>query len=160
MKKILMIVDVQNGFMNHANYRDLSERINKYIENNKYDLYVFTKYINDKNSLYEKKLNSTRFQDVDSQSLCVKAPSNSLIFEKHGYGLKRDDLNMLKEFGVDKIDICGLQTDACVYAISFQLWDSGIYPNILINYTATDPQKEKQAKQMLIHQFGSVDERL
>jgi len=53
-----------------------------------------------------------------------------------------------------------LQTDACVYAISFQLWDNGIYPNILINYTATEPKREKQAKQMLVHQFGQVDERI
>ena len=158
MNKVLLIVDMQNGFMNHENYKKLSKKIDEYIRLTKYDLYIFTKFINKKKSLYENKLNWTNLQDNVSQSICVNVPDKAIIIEKNGYGLAQKDLEKIKKLGVKTIDICGLQTDACVYAISFQLWDNEIFPNILINYTATDPAKEKQAKQMLIHQFGKVDE--
>ena len=46
-----------------------------------------------------------------------------------------------------------------VYAIGLQFFDMHIYPNILINYTATNNDFEV-VKNMLIHQFGSVDERI
>lgn len=160
MNKVLLIVDMQNGFMNHDNYIALSKKIDEYINQNKYDLYIFTKFINKKKSLYENKLNWTNLQDTQSQSICVNIPDKAIIFEKYGYGLNQNDLEEIKKLNINTIDVCGLQTDACVYAISFQLWDNGIYPNILINYTSTDPAKEKQAKQMLIHQFGKVDETL
>ena len=159
MTKALIIVDIQNGFMHHKNYKNLAEKIENYISNNLYDLYIFTKFKNVKNSLYERYLNYTNLQDKNSQNISIAIPKNSLIIEKHGYGLEKTDLEKLKNLNLGSIDICGLQTDACVYAISLQLWDCGIFPNILINYTATNPKNEEYAKEMLIHQFGKVDEK-
>ena len=160
MTKALIIVDLQNGFMNHKNYRGLSKRIEKYIKENDYDLCIFTKFINQKNSMYEQYLNYKNLQDKSSQDISIIIPKNSLIFEKHGYGLGKNDLEKIKSLNIKTIDICGLQTDACVYAICFQLWDNGIYPNILINYTETNPKRKNSAKEMLTSYFGRVDERI
>lgn len=160
MNKVLLVVDMQNGFLNYECYRSLNKKIDNYIKKNDYELIIFTKFINTNDSLYEKKLNWFNLKTKQSQEICVYVPKNSIIFEKYGYGLQIEDLEKIKELGIEDIDICGLQTDACVYAIAFQLWDNGIYPNILINYTATAPEREEGAKKILLHQFGKVDERL
>lgn len=160
MKKVLIVVDMQNGFMNHENYKKLSKKIDEYITKSDYDLFVFTRFVDKENSLRKKYLGAKNMINADEYDLSIKVPKNSVVFNKHGYGLEKENLAKIKKLNVDTVDICGLQRDACVYAISFQLWDNGIYPNILINYTATDPNREKQAREMLIHQFGKVDEKL
>ena len=98
-------------------------------------------------------------QDDKSQQLVINSASQNVVFEKYGYSLTQEALDYILSLKVDSVDICGIQTDARVYAISLQLWDNGIFPNILINYTATDPRREEIARQILEHQFGKVDDR-
>ena len=159
MNKVLLIVDMQKGFINKKEYLDLEIKINDLIKKNTYDFYIFTKFINKSNSFYVNILNWKNLTSEDSQRICVTIPKNSLIFEKFGYGLKESQIKKIKEIVStdNQIDLCGLQTDACVYAISLQLFDNQIFPNILINYTATRNNKE-YIKNMLIHQFGKIDE--
>ncbi len=159
MGKVLLIVDMQNGFITKKPYSNLVIKINSLIKKNSYDYYIFTKFINKKNSFYVKKLNWTNLLSEESQKICVSIPNNNFIFEKNSYGLSQKHIEKIKKLiSTEKtIDICGLQTDACVYAISLQLFDNGIYPNILINYTATLNNNEA-IKAMLIHQFGKIDE--
>ena len=159
MNKVLLIVDMQKGFINKKIYSDLVVKINDLINMNTYDYYIFTKFINKKNSFYVNKLKWKNLITNDSQKICVTMPKNSLVFEKYGYGLDNICVEKIRELVLpdNQIDICGLQTDACVYAIALQLFDNGIYPNILINYTATLNNNEA-IKAMLIHQFGKIDE--
>ena len=79
---------------------------------------------------------------------------------KCGYMENGEQIEQIKALNIESIDICGLQTDACVYAISFQLFDNGIFPNILINFCQTSPERNNIAKEILMHQFGKVDEKL
>ena len=160
MSKALLIVDMQNGFITKKPYSDLVSKINSLIEKNNYEYYIFTKFINRKNSFYVKKLGWKNLLSEESQKICVSIPHNNFIFEKNGYGLSQKQIEKIKEIlsTENNIDICGLQTDACLYAISLQLFDNDIYPNILINYTAT-LNNNKAVRAMLIHQFGKVDER-
>ncbi len=158
--KILLVVDMQNGFMTKPNYVNLQKKIDQLINESKYDKYLFTRFINQENSLYKTKLKWNNLSDKNSQEICVTIPHNAIILDKNGYGLNLEDLTKISQLGVDQIDICGLQTDACVYAIALQLWDKGIFPNVLKNYTATIPERENAAIKMLIHQFGAIDEKL
>ena len=91
------------------------------------------------------------------QELCVKVVDNSKIFTKFGYGLNLDDLKYFQDlksnFNINQIDICGLQTDACVYAIAFQMFDLGIYPNILLDYCETNDNIKEPIKQIFNRQF-------
>ena len=158
--KNLIVVDLQKGFMTKPNYIELAKKISKFLNKNQenYSKIFFTKFINDKGSLYETKLNWTELQRGETQEFAIELPQNAIILEKHGYGLDLEDLGKIKKLGVKEIDICGLQTDACVYAISFQLFDAGIFPNVLINYCSTSPERCEYSKNVLIHQFGKVDE--
>ena len=160
MKKVLIVVDMQKGFMTKLNYTNLQAKINELIKLNSYDIYIFTKFINKDGSLYEKKLNWFELKNEQSQTICVDIPENSIILEKYGYGLSKEQIEQIKALNIESIDICGLQTDACVYAISFQLFDNGIFPNILINFCQTSPERNNIAKEILMHQFGKVDEKL
>ena len=158
--KVLIVVDMQNGFVTKQNYIDLANRINNLISKNEYDKYIFTRFVNKENSFYETKLNWHELKDKQSQKICLNIPNNSIIFQKTGYGLTNEQIDYLKSLSVETVDVCGLQTDACVYAISFQLFDNGIYPNILKNYCETAPQRNEIAKEILSHQFGKLDERV
>lgn len=160
MKKVLLIVDMQNGFLTKPHYVNLQSKINNLIRLNEYDNYIFTKFINKDNSFYETKLNWFELKSQQSQTICVDTPKGSLILKKYGYGLSNEQINQIKALNIDSIDICGLQTDACVYAIAFQLFDNGIFPNILINYCQTSLERNNVVKEILIHQFGTVDEKL
>lgn len=157
--RILMIVDMQEYFMHHLANRKLRDKINDLIANDEYDKYVFTRFVNAPNSLYEAGLKWSEMQDEESCKIVVNVPPDSIIIDKSTYGLSTEDIDKLKSINVKSIDICGLYTDACVYAISLQLWDRGIFPNIFINYTTAASISAKQIRDVLEHQFASVDDK-
>lgn len=160
MSKILIVVDMQNGFISNPNYIALKDKIEKLITNSNYEKIIFTKYLNNKtkNSFYIDKLNCTQLTTNDEQEICLPMPNNSIIFEKYGYGLEQKELERLKSYGEYEIDICGLQADACVYAIALQCFDNNIYPNILFNYVECNSKLKDTMKIIFTKQFGKVDE--
>lgn len=153
--KTLLVIDMQNGFIDGKNNENLIDKINNLIANDKYENIIFTKYLNDrkKNSLYQDKIRWTGLNTKEEQEIVVNIPKNSIVFKKYGYGLMQKDIKFLKSLNLDEIDVCGVKAEACVYAISLQLWDVGIYPNILINYVSGDVEM----KNIYIKQFGGVD---
>lgn len=134
--KVLLVVDMQKGFMKNNDYWVLSDRISNLVNNGGYDKVIFTKFINDrtKNSLYEDRLNWLGFQSEEEQEFSFLLPQNAIVFNKYGYGLEEDCLQYIANLHIDEIDICGVQAEACVYAIALQLWDRGIMPKILNDY--------------------------
>jgi len=155
-----MIIDIQDGFMNKEYYRDLSKRIEAYLKTTNYDKVIFTKYKNDKskNNLYQTKIGWHGLKTQESQNFTITPPTDAIIFEKYGYGLSRKDLDYIKSLNVNEIDICGLKANACVYAISLQLFDMNIYPNIIWNLVECEPELKDAMKNIFIKQFGNVCE--
>ena len=56
MGKLLLVVDVQNDFIND-NTKKCVDKIEQLINSNKFEYVAFTKFINNKNSIWYKKLN-------------------------------------------------------------------------------------------------------
>ena len=152
--KILLVVDMQKGFMKNKKYLDLNNKISDYIARSNYDKIIFTKYINEKskNSLFQDKIGWTKLTTKDEQDFSLNIPKNAIIMQKYGYGLNRQDLDYINSLDIKEIDICGLKSEACVYAISLQLWDMGIFPNILYNYI----EGNVDMKNIFINQFGNI----
>ena len=152
--KILLVVDMQKGFMKNKKYLDLNNKISDYIARSNYDRIIFTKYINEKskNSLFQDKIGWTKLITKDEQDFSLNIPKNAIIMQKYGYGLNRQDLDYINSLDIKEIDICGLKSEACVYAISLQLWDMGIFPNILYN----DIEGNVDMKNIFINQFGNI----
>ena len=147
--------------MVNKTYTSLVDKINDYLEHNEYDMVVFTKFKNNqlKNNLYLTKVDYMGMQKSNEQSIVVNMPHDYVILEKFGYALDKEGVECIESLNVDSVDICGVRADACVYAIALQLFDMGIYPNILINYVATEPHLKDSVKDMFVSQFGAVDER-
>lgn len=158
MSKSLIVVDMQKGFMTKPNYVSLVSKIQSLIDSGNYEKIYFTKFVNRQGSLYQTKLNWFNLTDDDSTSLVIEC-DNATIFEKYGYGLTQEQLKEIIALNEKEIDVCGVETEACVYAIAFQLFDNGIFPNVLKNYVATATQRQEFAINLLIRQFGSIDER-
>ncbi len=57
------------------------------------------------------------------------------IFIKHGYGPSPAALEYLKQFQADRVLVCGIQTDTCVLAAGFALFDAGLHPTLLTDLT-------------------------
>lgn len=152
--KVLLVVDMQKGFMNSENYKHLNKKIAELIDGKYYDKYIFTKFKNDstKNPLYQSKLNWNKLMTDAEQEFSINLPSGAMIIEKYGYGLQSEDLEYIKSLNINEIDICGIESEACIYAISLQLWDKGIYPNILSKYIAGKQNMEAVFKR----QFGFI----
>ncbi len=152
--KVLLVVDMQKGFITNKKYLELNEKINNLILQSNYDKFILTKYINEKskNSFYQDKIGWNKLTTENEQNFSIVIPQNAIILKKYGYGLDREDLDYLKSLNIKEIDICGLKSEACVYAISLQLWDLGIYPNILANYIAGDVDMNN----IFIKQFGNI----
>lgn len=158
--KTLLVIDMQKGFIKGDNYNSLIDKINNLVATGEYDFVLFTQFKNEigKNSLYIDRIGWNGLKTKEEQEFVVEVPGNAKIFEKSGYGLEPKDLDYIRSLNINEIDICGCKTEACVYEISLQLWDMGIYPNILINYVEGDISKNTM-KKIYTKQFGDVDER-
>lgn len=57
------------------------------------------------------------------------------IFIKYGYNPSGDTLECLKQMGLDRVLVCGIQTEACVLAAGFLLFDAGLNPTLITDLT-------------------------
>lgn len=155
--KVLLVIDMQKGFMLSDKYIALNDKIKNLINKSNYDKVIFTKFVNNssKNNFYIDKIGWSGLLSIEEQDFSFQVPENSVVFEKNGYGLETDAIEYLKSLDIHEIDICGVKSEACVYAISLQLWDNHIFPNILVNFIEGDVDM----KNIYINQFGGVDNR-
>lgn len=57
------------------------------------------------------------------------------IFVKHGYGPPDDLMAHLKRQAPERVLVCGIQTDTCVLAAGFALFDAGLQPTLIASLT-------------------------
>ena len=117
----------------------------------------WTRYKNHPGSLFERYLN---------WSDCMVAPCSDLIpapwvdernvRDHFGYGLTLEFMNELKSFGYKEAALCGVDTDACVMAAAFNLWDNDIRPIVMADYCASSGGKNlhEAALDLMYRQFG------
>lgn len=145
---ILLAIDVQKEFSNNdGNY----ERIVNFINNAKeYDKIVATRYLNTLGSNFVKYLNYTKCID----GVYDLEFNPDLIIDKYGYGLK-DYSIFSKE---NHYDLIGLNTDACVLKISFDLFDLGYDFNILTDYCYSSSGLDAHLRgiEVMKSVFGSI----
>jgi len=57
------------------------------------------------------------------------------IFIKHGYAPSQETIEYLKSLKVDRVLVCGLQTETCCLAAGFSLFDAGLQPTLITDLT-------------------------
>ena len=67
----------------------------------------------------------------DDQSLIAA----DRIFIKHGYAPTPETVAYLKSLWPERVLVCGIQTDTCVLAAGFALFDAGLQPTLISDLT-------------------------
>ncbi|AZD09463.1 Amidase [Pseudomonas chlororaphis] len=57
------------------------------------------------------------------------------VFIKHGYAPTPDTIAYLRSLAPDRVLVCGIQTDTCVLAAGFALFDAGLQPTLITDLT-------------------------
>ncbi len=57
------------------------------------------------------------------------------VHVKHGYGPSPETLAYLKGVKPERVLVCGIQTDTCVLAAGFALFDAGLMPTLISDLT-------------------------
>lgn len=118
----LIIVDVQQAFTIPS---FIVKGIRRYAR--RFDRRIFTQFVNPPGSLFRENLDQhSCAPGSDDLRLLVEPGAEDLVLRKAGYGLKAADLRRLKAAGIRQVEICGVDTEACVLGVMFSLFDAGI----------------------------------
>ena len=97
---------------------------------------------------------------------CPSADDESLVpadrlFVKHGYLPPVEAIDHLRDLGVERVLVCGIQADTCVLAAGFALFDAGLHPTLIADLaigSSLDPSGALGVR-LWRHHFGQVIER-
>jgi nicotinamidase-related amidase len=141
MKKALIVIDVQKYFLNNET-KEIVGNIGKYLKDNfeKYDTVFFTVFKNDPNAPLWK---------ISEWDGCIKSPDTDVCDEIKDF-VNKDNLfyknilsavknpkimGIIKKKKILEVDLCGFDTDCCVLATAYDLFDQGIKPVVLKKLT-------------------------
>ncbi|WP_109511945.1 isochorismatase family protein [Pseudomonas ovata] len=80
------------------------------------------------------------------------------VFIKHGYGQTPEAIAHLKRLGVKRVLVCGMQTETCVLAAGFALFDAGLNPTLITDLTVGSSldRSGKMGIELWKHHFRQV----
>lgn len=146
--KALIVIDVQNCFVTSSSRR-VVPKIVRHVqrERTKFGLVVFTRFVNTKRSSVYRFLGWKK---------CLTVPENSFVSEiaemlRYGAEIQKQTYSAfksrkLKQFlqkeKIQKVVLCGMDTDCCVLATALDAFDLGYRVHILRNLTASSGGKK------------------
>lgn len=150
MSNALLVVDVQHYFMKDAP-DDLPQRIVNHRNAISYDYVVFTNFKNYADSNFVKLLKWDKCntdQDAQLPKEFSELASVDNTFTRASYSaFKTTDLHAyLQQRRVERLIICGVDTDACVLATAFEAFDLGYHVKIDFDLTYSSNDLHKAAR--------------
>lgn len=141
MKKLLIVTDAQNSFVNEYTAPVL-EKIDALVRSQRFDAVIFTQFVNDENGPWRQKLHYDGCI-TDKQKRIAIDTTGRRVFEKRGYSALTDELReYLRENEFDEIYLCGFDTDACVQKTALDLFERGYDVYVLRDYCMSHAGKE------------------
>lgn len=133
MGSLLLVIDVQKDFINENTIKVLP-KIEELIESNTYENVIFTQFINSENSPFAKKLGYKGCTTKEGQEIAINT-DNRLVIKKPGYTAFNNELKeYISKYNIDKIYLCGFDTDACVLKTALDLFENNYDAYILKDY--------------------------
>lgn len=125
-RSALVLVDVQHGFVDERTRRVLDPI--RTLLGRRWGLVVATQFTNMPGSLYRSELD---WHDMSSgthgqQTLGWIDDAADVVVTKSGYSAAASLMPELSAVGITEATLAGVDTDACVLATAFGLWDAGI----------------------------------
>ena len=156
LTKALIVVDVQQGFINQYT-EDAVPLINGYISQhrNEYTTLVATKFINSPVSPFARYLNYHKMMPQQPDTAIAFDTQGFYVVSKHEYS---DPETLFQVIYESEIDICGFDTEACVYLTAAGLFDKGYKVNVLYDLCRSSGGEEyhRAALPLLQRTIGSV----
>ena len=141
MNKLLLIIDVQLDFINE-NTKPILNKIIELIDSKKYNKIAFTRFINDKNSIWYRKLNYKGCMTNEGQKIVLNTKDYK-IFNKKIYSAVNEEFEKwIKDNNINEIYLCGFDTDACIQKTALDLFEKGYNVFVLKDYCMSHSGKE------------------
>lgn len=132
-----MIVDLQRGFVTPKTERVIGV-IERAINTLEYDVCVYSRFYNNKETSFTRILNWERFQSAEEQEIVLPIAKKDLVVSKNTYSAVTNELkHIINSHQIERVYLCGIDTDSCVLATAFELFDNGIEPVIIIDGCAS-----------------------
>lgn len=163
--KALLVIDAQKYFSKSKKTKQIVKRISAYLEFNinSYKVVYFTIFRNDENSPL---WNISDWHDCATTSdadlfdeLKEFANKDNIFYKNILSAVKIPQIkDSLERKQIKEVDICGFDTDCCVLATAYDLFDLGIKPVILKNLTwSTSKEKlHNPALKMIERNIGFI----
>jgi nicotinamidase-related amidase len=140
MSSALIVVDVQNGFINEYTCH-IPDRVAKLIEGGDYSPILYTRFINMPDGPYPRFVGWDSFMvppEIDLVEIVDRHAARDAIFDKHGYaGMPEALERYLLDHDIDRVTLVGIDTDMCVLKVAMDAFDLNIEPTILIDCCAS-----------------------
>lgn len=140
MKRILIVVDVQNGFARTPDTKKVSLKIEELLCRKLFDVVIATKYVNGSNSIYERLFNWNGLVDAEQQKLAgnieeyVDCVVKKTIYNCVDVSFIQKLCQMNDGEYPTEVYVVGIDTDCCVLTVATSLFEHNIRPIVLLNY--------------------------
>jgi nicotinamidase-related amidase len=155
MKNAILIVDTQKFFINKFT-KDIPDKIANFLKEHTFDYIIFFKFIFSKDSSFAKFIKNPRLihsEDTDIVPELEKFITKNNVFVKSTFSSFKSEklLNFLKKNRIEKLYICGFDTNACVFATAIEAFDLGFDVKVIQDLCASHSGKKyhKDAVEML-----------
>lgn len=136
----LLVVDVQNGFINEYTHH-IPARVVQLVERGEFDPVLFTRFVNCAGGPYHTILDWHACEVEPETSLVPdleRFAKPELVFHKPGLaGMPEELAEYLREHQVKEITLLGIDTDMCVLKLAMDIFDLGIKPIVLTDCCAS-----------------------
>jgi nicotinamidase-related amidase len=136
----LLVVDVQNGFINPFTAH-VPARVRRLIEMGDFAPVLYTLFVNSPESPYRTLLRwdaCAAPPDTELVSDLVPLAADGDVYTKSGLTGVPDELaERLREEKISRISLVGIDTDMCVLKVAMDVFDLGIEPIILVDCCAS-----------------------
>lgn len=153
-KRALLIIDVQNGFVTEHS-QHVVPAVEALCQRADYQFVAASQHINHPKSALWNWLSwqKCRREDKHDIALAFTPLEHVYVYEKDTYSALTPKLcDEFKKRGITHVDICGIDTEACVLATALALFDQGMFkPSILPHACGSHacPQTHTQAVQII-----------
>ncbi len=155
MKSLLLVIDLQNAFINQ-NTEKVPSKIEETIASNQYDDVAFTRFVNYEDSLYIKKLNWRGCLSEEDKTIVINTKDYQ-VFDKSIYSsVTKELIEYIHKNQITEIHLCGINTDCCVLKTALDLFELGYNVYVLENLCGSTygMERHNQAIDILKRNIG------
>ena len=150
MNPVLVVIDVQNGFVNDGSRHVVpvvADLAGRWLERGGH--VVLTRYLNYAGSPFERLIGWTGLQDADSQRFAPEVAEfaeRAHVITKTTYtALTAEWWDLARRYGWTDVVLCGIATDSCVLATAVGAFEAGLVPWVVTDACASSATRTPAA---------------